>query len=217
MPSTIDTGRVLAAIDERRLLELERNSIRIPSSTFEEGSIADFYANYLDEIGPRRRDDGGCPPARARRQEPPADRPPGRHRRRAHAPAQRPHGSWLRDEWLERRSLRSQVRGRVDLGYGRPRRQGRARRRNLGGGGHHPLWHPPQGRRDRHAGGGAQVRGRRHARPAQAWDQGRPVHQHGAFQQHRGQRLRRHHHRPLHLLGARALLPLFAPRRVPPT
>ena len=51
MPSTIDAGRVLAAIDERRLLELERNSIRIPSSTFEEGSIADFYANYLDEIG----------------------------------------------------------------------------------------------------------------------------------------------------------------------
>jgi acetylornithine deacetylase/succinyl-diaminopimelate desuccinylase-like protein len=51
MPSAIDTGRVLAAIDERRLLELECNAIRIPSSTFQEGKVADFYANYLAEIG----------------------------------------------------------------------------------------------------------------------------------------------------------------------
>ena len=51
MPTANDTSRVMAAVDERRLLELERNSIRIPSSTFEEGEIADFYANYLSEIG----------------------------------------------------------------------------------------------------------------------------------------------------------------------
>jgi acetylornithine deacetylase/succinyl-diaminopimelate desuccinylase-like protein len=51
MPSAIDTGRVLAAVDERRLLELERKSIQIPSTTFQEGEIADFYANYLSEIG----------------------------------------------------------------------------------------------------------------------------------------------------------------------
>jgi acetylornithine deacetylase/succinyl-diaminopimelate desuccinylase-like protein len=51
MPTAIDTGRVLAAVDERRLLELERKSIQIPSSTFQEGEIADFYANYLSEIG----------------------------------------------------------------------------------------------------------------------------------------------------------------------
>ena len=42
---------MLAAVDERRLLELERKSIQIPSSTFQEGEIADFYANYLSEIG----------------------------------------------------------------------------------------------------------------------------------------------------------------------
>ncbi len=51
MRTAIETGRVLAAIDQQRLLDLERNSIRIPSSTFEEGEIADFYANYLSEIG----------------------------------------------------------------------------------------------------------------------------------------------------------------------
>jgi acetylornithine deacetylase len=51
MPNAIDTRRVLATVDEQRLLELERQSIRIPSSTFQEGEIADFYANYLADIG----------------------------------------------------------------------------------------------------------------------------------------------------------------------
>jgi acetylornithine deacetylase len=51
MPTANDTSRVMAAVNERRLLELERKSIRIPSSTFEEGTIADFYANYMSEIG----------------------------------------------------------------------------------------------------------------------------------------------------------------------
>ena len=51
MPTATDASRVLAAIDERRLLELERNAIRIPSSTFQEGEVADFYASYLAEIG----------------------------------------------------------------------------------------------------------------------------------------------------------------------
>jgi acetylornithine deacetylase/succinyl-diaminopimelate desuccinylase-like protein len=51
MQTPTDTVRVLATIDERRLLELERKSIQIPSSTFQEGEIADFYANYLAEIG----------------------------------------------------------------------------------------------------------------------------------------------------------------------
>jgi acetylornithine deacetylase len=51
MPTAIDTDRVLSAVDERRLLELERKSIQIPSTTFHEGEIADFYANYLSEIG----------------------------------------------------------------------------------------------------------------------------------------------------------------------
>jgi acetylornithine deacetylase len=51
MSTPSDAGHLLAAVDERRLLELERNAIRIPSSTFEEGELADFYANYLAEIG----------------------------------------------------------------------------------------------------------------------------------------------------------------------
>src|SRR5882757_4516478 len=51
MPSTIETGPALAAIDAKRVLDLEQRSIRIPSSTFEEGNIADLYADYMSDIG----------------------------------------------------------------------------------------------------------------------------------------------------------------------
>ena len=51
MPSRIDTQRALAAIDEKRLLDLEQRSIRTPSSTFEEGALADLYADYMTHIG----------------------------------------------------------------------------------------------------------------------------------------------------------------------
>src|SRR5436190_16867921 len=51
MPSTIDSGPALAAIDAKRVLDLEQRSIRIPSSTFEEGNIADLYADYMSDIG----------------------------------------------------------------------------------------------------------------------------------------------------------------------
>jgi len=47
----IDTRPALAAIDDRRVLDLEQRSIRIPSSTFEEGEIADLYADYMSGIG----------------------------------------------------------------------------------------------------------------------------------------------------------------------
>ena len=56
MPSTIDTRPALAAIDEKRVLDLEQRSIRIPSSTFEEGNIADLYADYMSGHRPRGRD-----------------------------------------------------------------------------------------------------------------------------------------------------------------
>jgi acetylornithine deacetylase/succinyl-diaminopimelate desuccinylase-like protein len=49
--STIDTRPALAAIDPKRILDLEQRSIRIPSSTFEEGNIADLYADYMSDIG----------------------------------------------------------------------------------------------------------------------------------------------------------------------
>jgi len=42
VPQAIDTRPALAAIDDKRVLDLEQRSIRIPSSTFEEGSIADL-------------------------------------------------------------------------------------------------------------------------------------------------------------------------------
>jgi hypothetical protein len=49
--STINTRPALAAIDAKRVLDLEQRSIRTPSSTFEEGHIADLYADYMSDIG----------------------------------------------------------------------------------------------------------------------------------------------------------------------
>jgi acetylornithine deacetylase/succinyl-diaminopimelate desuccinylase-like protein len=49
--STVDTRPALAAVDADRVLDLEQRSIRIPSSTFEEGEIADLYANAMADIG----------------------------------------------------------------------------------------------------------------------------------------------------------------------
>lgn len=51
MPSGIDTRSVLAAIEPSRVLDLEQRSIRTPSSTFEEGALADLYADYMSHIG----------------------------------------------------------------------------------------------------------------------------------------------------------------------
>ena len=49
--SSVDTRPALAAVDETRILDLEQRSIRIRSSTFEEGEIADLYANYMADMG----------------------------------------------------------------------------------------------------------------------------------------------------------------------
>jgi acetylornithine deacetylase/succinyl-diaminopimelate desuccinylase-like protein len=51
VPSAIDTRPALAAIEPSRVLDLELRSIRIPSTTFEEGSIADLYAGTMSDIG----------------------------------------------------------------------------------------------------------------------------------------------------------------------
>jgi Peptidase family M20/M25/M40 len=45
------SGPAIAAVDARWILELEQRSIRIPSSTFEEGEIADLYANVMSDMG----------------------------------------------------------------------------------------------------------------------------------------------------------------------
>ena len=152
MPSAIDTGRVLAAIDERRLLELERNTIRIPSSTFEEGKIADFYANYIVRARPRRRDDGGRPPARARqsRAASRSDGWPAPAAGRASCstatwtPACEmsgwsvdPYGAKFEDGWM--------------WGMGAHDDKGGLAAAICGGGGHRPVRRPAARRRDRHA------------------------------------------------------------------
>ena len=75
MPSTIDTGPALAAIDAKRVLDLEQRSIRIPSSTFEEGNIADLYADYMSDIGLEVEMQQVDPSIRSETEEPAADRP----------------------------------------------------------------------------------------------------------------------------------------------
>ena len=45
------SGRILAQIDDDRVLRLERDLIRIPSTTFEEGEIADYLAEHMADIG----------------------------------------------------------------------------------------------------------------------------------------------------------------------
>jgi hypothetical protein len=51
MRNRVDSRPAISTVDERRILELEQRSIRIPSSTFEEGEIADLYANTMADIG----------------------------------------------------------------------------------------------------------------------------------------------------------------------
>jgi acetylornithine deacetylase len=45
------TSKILVNLDVERLLQLEIASIRIPSSTFQEGALADFLAEYMSDIG----------------------------------------------------------------------------------------------------------------------------------------------------------------------
>ena len=51
MENRSDPTSAVAAVNEHRILELEQQSIRIPSSTFQEGKIADLYANALTDVG----------------------------------------------------------------------------------------------------------------------------------------------------------------------
>ncbi|HEY7247818.1 MAG TPA: M20/M25/M40 family metallo-hydrolase [Xanthobacteraceae bacterium] len=51
MPARPVSAPAIAAVDERRILELEQRSIRIASPTFQEGEIADLYAGVMADIG----------------------------------------------------------------------------------------------------------------------------------------------------------------------
>ena len=51
MVDTEISAKILGQVSEQRLLDLERDLIRIPSSAFEEGEIADHLANYMSDIG----------------------------------------------------------------------------------------------------------------------------------------------------------------------
>ena len=51
MPARIESTPAVAAVDARRILDLEQRSIRITSPTFQEGEIADLYAGVMADIG----------------------------------------------------------------------------------------------------------------------------------------------------------------------
>ena len=43
--------RIAERISDRQVLGLEQAAIRIPSTTFEEGPLADHLANYMSDVG----------------------------------------------------------------------------------------------------------------------------------------------------------------------
>jgi acetylornithine deacetylase len=44
-------GKIVAGVGDEQVLKLEQAAIRIPSTTFEEGPLADYLANYMSDIG----------------------------------------------------------------------------------------------------------------------------------------------------------------------
>ena len=102
MPSTIDTRPALAAIDEKRILDLEQRSIRIPSSTFEEGNIADLYAEYMSGIGFEVEMQQVIHPFDPKQKSRQPIGAAQRERQGADTSHKRPHGPRRRDEWVDR-------------------------------------------------------------------------------------------------------------------
>src|SRR5581483_3291024 len=49
--SATEQGKLLAQVSDERVLELEQACIRIPSSSFQEGEMADYLANVMSDIG----------------------------------------------------------------------------------------------------------------------------------------------------------------------
>src|SRR5438093_9088523 len=46
-----DWKKIIAGISDEQVLRLEQAAIRIPSTTFEEGALADHFATYLSALG----------------------------------------------------------------------------------------------------------------------------------------------------------------------
>src|SRR5262249_60983664 len=51
MADTGDSQKIVAGISDEQVLKLEQAAIRIPSTTFEEGTLADYLANHMSDIG----------------------------------------------------------------------------------------------------------------------------------------------------------------------
>src|SRR5947207_7880026 len=51
MADVADRQKILAGISDTQVLKLEQAAIRIPSTTFEEGALADHLANRMSDIG----------------------------------------------------------------------------------------------------------------------------------------------------------------------
>src|SRR5256712_11315841 len=51
MADTGDWKKIVAGISDEQVLKLEQAAIRIPSTTFEEGALADHLANRMSDIG----------------------------------------------------------------------------------------------------------------------------------------------------------------------
>ena len=50
MAATGDFEKIVAGISDEQVLKLEQAAIRIPSTTFEEGALADLLANRMSDM-----------------------------------------------------------------------------------------------------------------------------------------------------------------------
>ncbi|HEX4926826.1 MAG TPA: hypothetical protein VFV74_02370, partial [Burkholderiales bacterium] len=51
MDQKTDYARIFGEVKDERVLQLEQALLRIPSSSFQEGEIADFLAGWLSDLG----------------------------------------------------------------------------------------------------------------------------------------------------------------------
>ena len=51
MPKSGDIQKIMGLIEDQRVLDLDQAAVRIPSHSYQEHEVADFYANRMADIG----------------------------------------------------------------------------------------------------------------------------------------------------------------------
>ena len=51
MPTSDDLQKIMGLIEDQRVLDLDQAAVRIPSHSYQEHEVADFYTNRMADIG----------------------------------------------------------------------------------------------------------------------------------------------------------------------